>query len=73
MANYADDIIVDKKEQLEKIEGICLPDKVIRAVFDTKGVGTGFLGITDKRIVYYDKQYLVSKNIIFYVLFVVAI
>ena len=62
MAKYATDIVVDKKEQLEKIEGICLPDETIRAVFDLKGVGTGFLGITDKRIIYYDKAFLKSKK-----------
>ena len=62
MAKYAADIIVDKKEQLEKIEGTCLPDETIRAVFDLKGVGTGFLGITEKRIIYYDKAFLKSKK-----------
>lgn len=30
MAKYAEDITVDKKDQLEKIEGICLPDETIR-------------------------------------------
>lgn len=54
--------MVDKKEQLEKIESICLPDEIIRAVFDMKGAGTGFLGITDKRIIYYDKAFLKSKK-----------
>ena len=62
MAKYAAGIVVDRKEQLEKIEGICLPDETIRAVFDLKGVGTGFLGITDKRIIYYDKAFLKSKK-----------
>ena len=62
MAKYADDMEVDKKEQLEKIEGICLPDETIQAVFDLKGAGTGFLGITDKRIVYYDKAFLKSRK-----------
>jgi hypothetical protein len=62
MANYAADMIVDKKDQLEKIEGICLPDETIRAVFDTKGAGTGFIGITDKRIIFYDKAFLKSKK-----------
>ncbi len=45
MAIYADDLIADKKNQLEKIEDICLPDEVVRAVFDLKGRGTGFLGL----------------------------
>lgn len=64
MAIYADDMIVDKKDQLEKIEGICLPDEIIRAVFDLKGRGTGFLGITDKRIIYYDKEFMKKKEAI---------
>jgi len=62
MAKYADDITVDRKEQLEKIEGVCLPNEIIRAVFDLKGKGTGFLGITDKRLIYYDKAFLKSKK-----------
>jgi len=62
MAQRAPDIMVDKKDQLEKIEGVCLPDETIRAVFDLKGRGTGFLGITDKRIIYYDKAFLKSKK-----------
>lgn len=33
MAIHAEDITVDRKDQLEKIEGVCLPDETIRAVF----------------------------------------
>ena len=62
MVDYAVDMIVDKKDQLEKIEGVCLPNETIRAVFDMKGIGTGFLGITDKRIIYYDKAFVKSKK-----------
>jgi len=62
MPQYAQGISVDKKEQLEKIESVCLPDEVIEAVFDTKGAGTGFLGITNKRIIYYDKAFLKNKK-----------
>ncbi len=36
MAQRAPDIMVDKKDQLERIEGVCLPDETIRAVFDLK-------------------------------------
>jgi hypothetical protein len=64
MAVYAEDMLVDKKDQLEKVEGICLPDEIIRAVFDLKGRGTGFLGITDKRIIYYDKEFMKKKKAI---------
>ena len=64
MAIQAADISVDKKDQLEKIEGVCLPDEVIRAVFDLKGHGTGFLGITDKRIIYFDKEFMKGSKAI---------
>lgn len=62
MAVHAQDIVIDKKEQLKKIEDICLEDEEIRAVFDLKGRGTGFIGLTDKRIIYYDKEFMRSKK-----------
>ena len=62
MAIHADDLVVDKKEQLEKIEAMCLPDEVIRAVLDLKGAGTGFLGVTDKRVIFYDKSLVTDQK-----------
>ncbi|MDD5591291.1 MAG: PH domain-containing protein [Dehalococcoidales bacterium] len=62
MVQLAPDIMVDKKDQLEKIEGICLPDETIRAVFDLKGTGSGFIGLTDKRIIFYDKAFMKKKK-----------
>ncbi|MBT4513262.1 MAG: hypothetical protein HOC20_13765 [Chloroflexi bacterium] len=62
MVNIADDIIVDKQEQMEKIEDYCLPQETILAVFDLKGAGTGFLGILDKRIIFYDKAFTHKKK-----------
>ena len=62
MAQRAPDIMVDKKDQLERIEGVCLPDEIIRAVFDLKGTGTGFIGLTDKRIIFYDKAFMKKKK-----------
>jgi len=62
VAIHAPDMMVDKQDQLAKIEDICLENEVIRAVFDMKGRGTGFLGITDKRIIYYDKEFLRKKK-----------
>jgi hypothetical protein len=64
MAQYAADMMVDKKDQLEKIEGACLHDEIIRAVFDMKGAGTGFLGLTNKRLIFYDKAFLKKKKAI---------
>lgn len=62
MAIHADDMIVDKNEQLSKVENYCLPNEVIRAVFDMKGGGTGFIGITNKRIIFYDKAFMRKKK-----------
>tara|TARA_Y100000310_G_C20393225_1_gene673812 strand:- start:286 stop:480 length:195 start_codon:yes stop_codon:yes gene_type:complete len=39
------DIVVDKEDQLEKIEDFCLPDETVHAVFDLKGSGTGFVAL----------------------------
>lgn len=57
MAIHSDDIYADKKEQLEKVEDFCLDSEILRAVFDLKGVSTGFLAITDKRLIFYDKEF----------------
>ena len=48
----------DKLEQLRKIEAALLPDEQVWAVFDMKGGGTGFVGITTRRVIVYDKSFL---------------
>jgi hypothetical protein len=45
----------DKKEQFQKIETGLLHGEQIIGVFDMKGGGTGFLGVTTKRVIIYDK------------------
>ena len=62
MAIYAAGMYVDKKEQLEKVEDFCLQNEVIRAVFDLKGISSGFLAITDKRLIFYDKEFLKKEK-----------
>ena len=54
--------LVLKKDQLEKIEDYCLPHETLRAVFDMKGGGTGFIGITDKRVIFYDRAFMRKKK-----------
>lgn len=49
------EIIYDKKEQLDAITPYVLPNERLFAVYDLKGSGTGFLGITTKRLIFYDK------------------
>ena len=55
------DAIYDKKEQLQKIAAGILPGETIEAVFDMKGGGTGFIGITNKRVIVYDQAFM-RKN-----------
>lgn len=50
--------IFDKKEQLDKIKSALLTGETVEAVFDMKGGGTGFLGITSHRIIFYDKTFM---------------
>jgi hypothetical protein len=53
-----DQPIVDKKDQYEKLEETALPGEIIEAVFDLKGGGTWFVGITNRRVVIYDRAFL---------------
>ncbi len=50
--------IFDKKDQLDKVQQALMPGETIDAVFDMKGGGTGFLGITSKWLIFYDKSFL---------------
>lgn len=51
------DVYHDKKEQLAKIRAALVPGEEVEAVFDMKGGGTGFLGVTTKRVIIYDKAF----------------
>ncbi|MBB4916764.1 PH domain-containing protein [Streptosporangium saharense] len=55
-------IAYDRKEQLQQIESGLLPGEQIIAVYDAIGTGTGFLGLTDKRVIVQDKSF-VGKRI----------
>ena len=52
------EVVYDKREQLEKIQAGLLPGEVVEGVFDLKGAGTGFVGVTTKRVIVYDKAFL---------------
>lgn len=51
-------VYFDKQDQYDKIASALLPNEYVLAVFDMKGGGTGFLGVTTKRLVIYDKSFL---------------
>jgi hypothetical protein len=52
------EVYYDKKEQLQKIQSALLPGEIVEAVFDMRGGGTGFIGITSKRVIIYGKTFM---------------
>jgi len=55
-------VIFDRPDQLEKIRAGLLPGEEIEAVFDLKGGGTGFMGITSKRIIFQDNAWVTNTK-----------
>lgn len=51
----------DNKGQMERIQSMVVPPEILYAVFDEKGRGTGFVGITDRRLIFMD-QGTIRKN-----------
>ena len=58
----ADDVLYDNKGQYEQIVPMLLDGERLEAVFDCKGKGTGFIAITDKRVMFYDKEFLRKRK-----------
>jgi predicted LPLAT superfamily acyltransferase len=48
----------DRREQYEQIASGLLPGETIIAVYDAVGVGTGFIGLTDKRVIMQDRSFV---------------
>ena len=45
----------DRRDQLQQIRNMLLPGEILSAVYDVKGVGTGFVGITSLRLISMDQ------------------
>lgn len=52
----------DNKMQYERIQSGLVPGETLYAVYDMKGGGTGFMGITDRRIIVQDEGILRKKR-----------
>jgi hypothetical protein len=50
----------DKAEQLEKTRAALLANEVLEAVFDLSGIGSGFIRITNRRLMFQDRRALTS-------------
>jgi hypothetical protein len=55
-------VVYDQKSQLDQIVPWLLPAEKLHAVFDCKGAGTGFVAITDKRLLFYDKEFMRKRK-----------
>ena len=52
------EVIYDSKGQLQQIESGLLEGEQIIAVYDAVGAGTGFLGLTNRRVIVQDKSFV---------------
>jgi hypothetical protein len=55
------DIVYDRREQLQQIESGLLEGEQIIAVYDAVGAGTGFIGLTNRRVIIQDKSFVGRK------------
>lgn len=54
--------IYDNKSQHERIVLYMLPGEILQAVYDCKGAGTSFVGLSDRRLIFYDQGMLIRKK-----------
>ncbi|MGH8866760.1 MAG: PH domain-containing protein [Actinomycetes bacterium] len=55
------EIPYDKKDQLDQVASGLLDGESILAVYDAVGAGTGFIGLTDRRVIIQDKAFVGKK------------
>jgi hypothetical protein len=53
--------VYDRKEQLDQVFSGLLEGETVYAVYDAIGAGTGFLGMTDRRVILQDKSFAGKK------------
>jgi PH (Pleckstrin Homology) domain-containing protein len=53
--------VYDRKEQFEQVRSGLLDGETVYAVYDAVGTGTGFLGVTDRRVILQDKTFTGRK------------
>lgn len=52
----------DNQKQYDRIVAYLLQGENLFAVYDCKGAGTGFVGITDRRVIFYDQGVFIKKK-----------
>src|SRR5215211_1034038 len=53
--------VYDRREQFQQIHSGLLEGEQIIAVYDAIGAGTGFIGLTDRRVILQDKSFAGKK------------
>lgn len=53
--------VYDKQEQYERIRDGLLPGESVVAVYDCIGTGTGFVGLTNQRVILQDNSFIGKK------------
>lgn len=54
--------VYDHKDQYDRIIAYVIPGERLVVVYDCKGAGTGFVGITDRRVIFYDQGVFVKNK-----------
>ena len=57
----ANNITYDRREQLQQIQSGLLDGEQVIAVYDAIGTGTGFIGLTNRRVIIQDKSFVGKK------------
>jgi hypothetical protein len=52
----------DREDQCRRIQAHIVPGEILYAVYDLKGAGTGFVGLTDKRLIFFDQAFIKNKK-----------
>ena len=53
--------VFDRREQLQFVQQSLLASERLIAVYDCKGTGTGFVGLTDRRVIVEDHSFVGRK------------
>ena len=54
--------VFDRQDQLDRIKPYMLTGETLFVVYDCKGAGTGFVGVTDRRVIFYDQGVVFKKK-----------
>jgi hypothetical protein len=54
--------VFDSKAQYDRIVPYVISGETLKAVYDCKGAGTRFVGVTDQRLIFYDEGILIKKK-----------